>query len=288
MLVLDRRNRGVLMLFVKKADGTTQPYKRAKIITTCLRLHANRETAETIANKIERQIYDGIPTKKILQLIYRYLTDSPVVKHQIDLKKAISLLRPQPDFEQFIRMLLEEYGYTVADSQIVRGKCVEHEIDAIAYRGKKTYLVEIKHHRNHHSYTGLDIPRIAQATLEDLVDGFRLNLNSLNFTKALIVCNTKFSEHATQYAKCKGIDLIGWKTPPNHGLELMIEEKKFLPIPILKRLGTKNKEKLMDNNIILLKQLLAADVDELNKNTRIPKNQLVKTKQTAKELLTNY
>ncbi|MFX0197781.1 MAG: restriction endonuclease [Candidatus Hodarchaeota archaeon] len=276
------------MLFVKKADGTTQPYERAKIINTCLRLRASRETAETIADKIENQLYDGIPTKKILQLIFKYLTDSPAVKHQIDLRKAISLLRPQPDFEQFIRMLLEEYGYTVSDSQIVQGKCVEHEIDAIAYRGDDTYFVEIKHHRNHHSYTGLDIPRIAQATFEDIADGFRLNLNSIHFTKALIVCNTKFSEHATQYAKCKGIDLIGWKTPPNHGLELIIDEKKLLPISILKQLDKRSMNKLMDNHIILLKQLIAADVDDLWKKIRIPKLQLKKVIKTAKEILTNY
>jgi len=276
------------MSFVKKADGTTQPYKRSKIIATCLRLRASKETAETIADIIESQLYDGIPTKKILQMIYKYLTDSPVVKHQIDLRKAISLLRPQPDFEQFIRMILEEYGYTVSDSQIVQGKCVEHEIDAIAHRGDQTYLVEIKHHRNHHSYSGLDIPRIAQATFEDIADGFGLNLNSINFTKALIVCNTKFSEHATQYAKCKGIELIGWKTPPNHGLEQMIEEKKLLPISILKRLEKKSFEKLMDNHIILLKQLIAADVDDLWKKTRIPKIQLEKTTKMVKEILANY
>ncbi len=276
------------MLFVKKADGTTQPYKRAKVITTCLRLRASKETAETIADKIESQLYDGIPTKKILQMIYKYLTDSPMVKHQIDLRKAISLLRPHPDFEQFIRMILEEYGFTVSDSQIVQGKCVEHEIDAIAHRGDKTYLVEIKHHRNHHSYSGLDIPRIAQATFEDIADGFELNLNSFNFTKALIVCNTKFSEHATQYAKCKGIDLIGWKTPPDRGLEQMIEEKKLLPISVLKRLEKKSFEKLMDNHIILLKQIIATDVDELWKKTRIPKIQLEKTIKMAKEILSTY
>jgi len=276
------------MSFVKKADGTTQPFKRAKIISTCLRLRASKETAETIADKIESQLYDGIPTKKILQMIYKYLTDSPVVKHQIDLRKAISLLRPQPDFEQFIRMILEENGYTVSNSQIVQGKCVEHEIDAIAHRGDKTFLVEIKHHRNHHSYSGLDIPRIAQATFEDIADGFELNLNSINFTKALIVCNTKFSEHATQYAKCKGIELIGWKTPPNRGLELMIEEKKLHPITILKRLEKKSFEKLMDNHIFLLKQLIAADVDDLWKKTRIPKIQLEKTTKMAKEILANY
>ena len=110
-------------------------------------MHADREAAEAIADKIESRAYDGIPTQKILQMIFRYLKKHrPAVRHQIDLRMAISLLRPKPDFERFVQMLLEEHGYAVTSNRIIRGKCVEHEIDAIARKGGETYLVEIKHH----------------------------------------------------------------------------------------------------------------------------------------------
>lgn len=275
------------MPVITKADGTKQQYQRKKIIKTCRRLHASKETAELVANQIEKQLYDGIPSKKILQLIFKYLTDPPGVKHQIDLRMAVSLLRSQPDFEQFIQMLLEEYGYAISGNQILRGKCVEHEIDAIAQKDDEMYLVEIKHHSNSHTYSGLDIPRITQATFEDLVDGFNLGLNSVHFTKALIVCNTKFSAHATQYAKCKGIDKIGWKAPPKQGLERMIEAKKFYPVTLLKGLNKKRREKFLDNGIILLNQLITADARELGKKTKIRKDLLERMIIQAQEILSN-
>jgi len=275
------------MKLVTKADGSKQPYQRKKVIKTCRRLRANKETAELVADQIENQLYDGIPSKKILQMIFKYLTDPPGVKHQVDLRMAISLLRSQPDFEQFIQMLLEEYGYTISGNQVLRGKCVEHEIDAVAQKNEETYLVEIKHHSNNHAYSGLDIPRITQATFDDLVDGFNLGLNSINFTKAMIVCNTKFSGHATQYATCKGIDKIGWNAPPKKGLERMIEEKKFYPVTLLKGLSKKRREKLLDKGIILLKQLIAVDAGELAKKTKIRKDLLERAILQAQEIISN-
>jgi len=280
--------KSVPTILVIKADGTRQPFQRGKVINTCLRMHASREAAENIADKIESRVYDGIPTKRVLQMIFSYLKKyRPAVRHQTDLRRAISLLRPKPDFERFVQMLLEEHGYTVSCNQIVRGKCVEHEVDAIAHKGHKTYLVEIKHHFNHHTYTGLDVPRIARATLEDLTEGFSLGLNPINFSKALIVCNTKFSEHAARYARCRGIDHVGWKAPPEHGLERMIEEKKLHPVTFLKGLNKRSREKLMDSGIILLKQLMVHNADELWKKTKIPRNQLEESIKKAKEILSD-
>lgn len=272
--------------WVTKADGTGQAFQKEKIVNTCLRMGASREAAEAIAEKVEGKVYDGIPTKKILQMTFNYLKKyRPAIEHQIDLRKAISLLRPKPDFERFVQMLLEEHGYTVSCNQIVRGRCVEHEIDAIARKGNETYLVEIKHHLDHHAYTGLDVPRIAQATLEDLNEGFDLGLNSISFAKALIFCNTKFSEHAARYAQCRGIDHIGWKAPPDHGLERMIEEGGLHPITLLKGLDQGSREKLADNGILLLRQLVAHEADELSEKIKIPRDHLEKVIKKAKEIL---
>ena len=93
------------MVLVKKVDGTTQKYHRNKVMHTCIRLGANKESAKAIAIAIEGRLYDGIPTKKILQMIYKYLNDKSVLKYQIDLRSAISLLRPKLDFEVYITQL---------------------------------------------------------------------------------------------------------------------------------------------------------------------------------------
>jgi hypothetical protein len=131
----------------------------------------------------------------------------------------------------------------------------------------------------------LDVPRIARATFEDLTEGFNLGLHPIDFSEVLVVCNTKFSEHASWYAKCRGIRQIGWKTPSKQGLERMIEEKKLHPVTILKGLNRSNREKLLDSGLILLKQLISRDVYEMSKKTKISRNQLTESVKKAKEIL---
>jgi transcriptional regulator NrdR family protein len=43
-------------IWVTKADGTRQLFKRQKIVNTCLRMHTSREVAELIANAVEKRI----------------------------------------------------------------------------------------------------------------------------------------------------------------------------------------------------------------------------------------
>lgn len=273
-------------LFVTKYDGTKQLFNREKIIKTCIRLGASREISEEIAKKIEMNIYNEIETKKVLKMIFRQVSKyKPVIKHIISLRASLSLLKSRPDFEQYIQILLSEYGYEVTPNQIVKGKCVEHEVDAIVGKNGETYIVEVKHHRNFHARTGLDETRIARAILEDVNEGFELGLNDLKIDKAMIVCNTKYSEHAKRYAECRGIPQIGWSSPPYGGLQTLIEEKKLYPITYLKGLKTADSEKLTAVGIILLRQLTEMRLEELVKTTGISKKLLELTIEKAKTIL---
>jgi len=270
------------MISVVKADGRREPFDRKKIIRTCLRMNSTQEQAEEVANRIENESYDNIHTKKILSMIFKYLRKyKPELKHQIDLRKAISLLRPKPDFELFVAWLLREEGYEVISNQIIPGKCVEHEIDAIARKGKETVYVEVKHHVNPHTYTGVDDFLKAQASFDDLNEGYEECKNSIKFDKILLVCNTKISDHARRYSECKGIEYMAWKSP-KRSLERIIEEKKLYPITILKNLDRKTQERFGDRGIILLKQLLEKDVEKLWKKTKISKIKLKKMIDNAK------
>ncbi|MBN2259841.1 MAG: hypothetical protein JW702_04825, partial [Clostridiales bacterium] len=96
-----------MTVFVTKFDGTKQLYNREKILKTSMRMGASKLVAESIADHIETRLYDGIETKKILQMIFRKLKKhKPSVKHQIDLRRALGLLQSAPDFELFVQMLL--------------------------------------------------------------------------------------------------------------------------------------------------------------------------------------
>jgi len=251
-----------------------------------MRLGATREAAEVVADKVEARVYDGIETRKILQMIFRYMKrHRPAVGHRIDLRKALSLLNPAPDFERYVQLLLSEHGYEVTSNRIVRGRCVEHEVDAVARKDGKTCIVEVKHHFKPHTPIGLDVSRISWAVLEDVNEAYRLGLNSLKVDYALIVCNTKLSEHAKRYAECKGIHHIGWGSPHGMDLQTMIEQKKFYPVTLLKGVNVDTRNRLTSAGVILLRQLVESNVKELRKETEIPRKTLEQLSSNARVLL---
>ena len=275
-----------LSSYVTKADGTTQLFEKEKVVNTCLRMGATKNVAELVASKVESKIYDGIDTRKILQMIFKFLRKhKPVIRHQIDLRKALSLFNPAPEFEHYIQILLHENGYDVTPNQIVKGRCVEHEIDAVARKNGKTCLVEIKHHYNYHTTTGLDVSRISRAVFEDVTEGYELGLNSLKIDFSMIVCNTKLSEHARRYADCRGISHIGWGSPTNRDLQAMISKNKLYPITLLKKLNAQDRHQLASNQIILLRDLIEKRPSELQKLTGIYKEKLQGIIRNAREIM---
>ena len=121
-----------LGVFVNKANGYKQQFDRGKVVATCLRMGATPEVAAQIAEKVERDLYEGISTGQILQMIFRYLRSyKPAVKYRFDLRRALSLMEPKPEFETFIRVLLAHSGFEVEGNRVLRGKCGEHEVDAL-------------------------------------------------------------------------------------------------------------------------------------------------------------
>jgi hypothetical protein len=194
-------------------------------------------------------------------------------------------MRPKPDFERFIQILLSEHGYEVTPNQIIRGKCVEHEVDAVVRKNGKAYMVEVKHHYNYHTPTGLDVSRIARAVFEDITEGFALGLHSLKIDEAMIICNTKLSNHAKRYTECRGIHHIGWGSPINSDLRIMIQKKKVYPVTYIKGLNKELREKLSNAGIILLKHLVTEELENIKRKTRIPKKNIESLAEKAHMLL---
>ena len=275
-----------MVIYAIKADGSRQVFDKEKIVKTCLSMGASQQVANDVANRIEFRVYDGIRTKKILDMIFEDLGRVlPRVGYHIDLRTALSMVKPKPDFELFVQALLREYGYEVSPSQIIRGKCGEHEVDAVAKREGRTYIVEAKHHFEHHTVTGLDIPRIARATVEDIRDGFKEGLTTIDVDNAIVVCNTRFSEHAERYSECRGIELIGWGYPLGHGIERMIYEKKLYPLAYLRSLGAAQRDSLAATGIILVKDLVTSNSGELARKTGLPADVIERVVREARTIL---
>jgi hypothetical protein len=272
-----------LGVFVTKADGSKQLFGKEKVVRTCLRMGASRQVAFEVAEKVEERLYDGISTQIILRMIFRFMRKyKPEVGHLFDLRKGLSLMSPKPEFELFVQVLLRHNGFEVSPNQVLKGKCVGHEVDAIAKKDGVTYFVEAKHHLSYHSLTGLDESRIARAILEDVSEGSTLGTNDWKIDRAMIVTNTRYSEHAMQYGKCRNILQIGWSSPENLGLQNMIESKKLYPLSCLRGLGSETRMRFVEAGIVLIKQLFSENLYQLATKTKLPQDDLREIAEKAK------
>jgi len=277
---------GGRVINVMKFNGSLQPFDRGKIARTCVRMGADPALAEHVADRIEADAYEGITTKRVMQLIFAALRRRiPEMRHRIDMRTAIAMMRPKPDFEMFAAQLLRAYGYKTQSNRIIRGKCVEHEIDAIAENGKDVFYVEVKHHLNAHTFTGVDVFLQACATFEDLVDGYKAGANSIPFTKAMLFTNAKMSDHALQYADCRGIRYVSWDEPRGRSLGGIIDEQRLYPITLLRDLDSGTQAMLGDAGIVTLMQLVETPEAELLRRTHVRKELLRMLVRAASELL---
>ena len=272
-----------MAVLVTKADGSKQLFDEEKIVRTCLRMGASREDAVQIAQKVERRLYEGISTRKILQMIYSLMRkQKPAVKHLFDLKYGISLMEPKPEFEAFIRILLVHSGFKVEPNTILRGLCGEHEADAIATKDGVTHFVEVKHHSSYHALTGLDESRIARAILEDVTEGYSHGLTRIKIDRAMIVTNTRYSKHAINYGRCRDILQVGWSSPEFLGLREMVEKHKLYPLSCLRGISAKVRLRLVEAGIVLIKQLLEQDLRYLERKTELPRETVLSIMEKAR------
>ncbi|MFB0543944.1 MAG: ATP cone domain-containing protein [Candidatus Bathyarchaeia archaeon] len=245
------------MVNVIKWDGRKEPFQRKKVQRTLLRVGAPPEVAEKIARQIEEEAYEGITTKEILDMIFQRLEKyEPAVTFRKDLRTALGEMRPQPDFEEYVRIVLRAHGYKVTSERVIQGFCVSHEIDGIAEKDGETIYLEVKHHSEPHIYTPFDVTLATKAKWDDIKEGFKKGLNNQSFDRVLMVCNSRLTEHARKYSACVGIDHLGWNCPEGHGFDRFIEEKKLYPVTLLKSLTEEERDKLSDNGILTLRQLV--------------------------------
>lgn len=239
------------VLYVTKADGRKEEFSEGKIIKTCTRSGVSLSTAKNIAKKIASSVVNGVTTHKIYTMILDELDKTSGSLFM--LREAVANLDPV-SFELFIKKILEAHGYRCTWNKLIKGMYVEHQIDIIAVR-EKMFLVECKRHFNPHRFTGLGICLQVESRLNDVMTGSRNDKNNYKFDTAWVVTNTKFSDHAKEYAKGVGIRLTGWRYENEYALEKLIQAKKIFPVTVLKADASLHRY-LLNKKIITLQDLL--------------------------------
>jgi len=266
------------MTWIVNATGDREEFDASKVFRTCMRAGAEKEISERIAAEVTSQVRDGMSTRRILKITLRLLErfEDPHVVAKYDLKGAIMRLGPAGfPFETFLAEVLEAYGYTVKFRQIVRGACITHEVDVIATEKKsgQTAMIECKYRNASGDYVGIKDVLYTYARFLDLQDGCKAG-KCERFDQVWLATNTKFSSDSIEYAMCKGMRLLGWRYPKGGSIEEMTEAKKLYPITILRGLDSASQKRLSAANLVLCKDLIERNEEELRSATGIPSRQL--------------
>ncbi len=272
-------------MWVVKASGETEKFEPDKIKRTCLRAGASEELADKIVREVTKKVRDGTSTKEILEITLRLLRkEKPHVAARYDLKGAMFRLGPAGFvFEHFIGEVLKEYGYQTKVHSMLRGFCVTHEIDVIATKDSKNYMIECKYHNLPGIYTSVREILYTYARFLDLVDGSKQELCQ-SFECPWLICNTKFSDEVIQYAQCKGIRITGWSYPEGSSLGDLIEERKLYPITMIRSLDADSMEKLSSSDFIMAIDLLRKPLKEISDMTKISLKKLRMFSEEAKKI----
>lgn len=244
---------------VIKANKQKEPFSEEKVMQSIGRARIPQSLqAETLAH-VKTKLYDGISTEEIYQHILEFLDASPhpYSKARYSLKESIMMLGPTGyPFEDFISQLLESDGYKTKVRQILSGKCITHEIDVVAEKDGKTAMIEAKFHNSPGIRSEVHVALYTHARFEDI------KLKN-NLDEAWLVTNTKTTIDANLYAQCSDMKVLSWDYPQGAGLRELIERTQLYPVTMLTSLSQANKVSLLNNHIVLCKQI-AADKNVLN------------------------
>ena len=270
-----------------KASGEKEKFSKKKLYQSLKRIGAQHSLAEKVSKEITKKVSPGISSGKILnQVTSRLKKESPVLAARYSLKKAIMEMGPTGfPFERYVAEILRQYDYNTKVGKIVKGYCVDHEIDVVAEKEKKHFMIECKYHNSRGNYSDIKVALYTYARFLDVKSAWeQVPDHKYFFHQVWLVTNTRCTNEAIRYAKCVGLKIISWRYPRNESLEYLIEKKGLYPITVLLSLTKDAKEKLAEKRLVLAKDLLKYSINNLAKITGLKLNIIEKLQEEAKKL----
>jgi ATP cone domain-containing protein/restriction endonuclease len=242
---------------VKKSSGDIVPFSIEKLELSLFRAGASPDLSQHIIKKITDDYVEGITTRNIHNKAFHMLRNasySYAAKYKM--KQAILELGPSGyPFEEYISYLLQYQGFTTEVGLIMNGNCVRHEVDVYAKNEEKEIIIECKHHRTYSYKSDIKVALYVHARSLDIINQLK-EVNPDKKYRTWLVTNTRFSKDAIAYGKCQDMYLLSWDYPINGNLPDRIALSGLYPISCLCSLTKKEKQLLLDKEIVLCRQIL--------------------------------
>ena len=246
--------------WVVKADGEREIFDQVKLRDSLRRSGANEDAISAVVTKILSEMKDGMPTGQIYRHAFALLRrQHRGAAAQYNLRSAIRELGPSGfPFEQYVGEIFRSKGYEVQVDLIVQGWCVDHEVDVSARKDGMHILVECKFHNEEGFKTDLKVALYVRERFNDIQKKHESTKNEKEkFHEGWLVTNTKLTSKAIQYSQCAGLTVVGWNYPKKGNLQDLINETKLYPITALTTLSVSDKRRLINSNIVLVRDLFS-------------------------------
>jgi hypothetical protein len=244
---------------VVKYSGDTVDFNSNKLLKSLLKAGANPEQAQHIISTISAQLFDGMATKQIYKMAFALLKkNSNAHAARYNLREAIRMLGPAGFyFEKYIARLFESEGYKTKTNLVLQGKCVTHEIDVLIQKDSEMGMVECKFHAGREVASDVKVPMYILSRFNDLKTKSHSFFDSKSpLTSCWIVTNNRFTADAITFANCSGLQLLSWNYPENNCLKSKTDQNKLYPITCLTTLSLAEKEHLLQEELLLVKDIL--------------------------------
>tara|TARA_R110002072_G_scaffold166080_1_gene319298 strand:+ start:5558 stop:6376 length:819 start_codon:yes stop_codon:yes gene_type:complete len=264
-------------------SGEKAEFDKSKLKHSLERSGASDLVIQKVINEVTLSLYDGITTKEIYKKAFDLLrkTSQPSTAARYKLKKAIMELGPTGfPFEKFVGKILSYEGFKTQVGVIVKGHCVNHEIDVIAQKNNQHFMIECKFHSDAGRYCNVKIPLYIQSRFKDVEAQWAKQSGHDNkFHQGWVVTNTRFSGDAIQYGRCVDLYLLSWDHPIKDSLKERIDRSGLHPITCLTTLTKNEKQQLLDKGIVLCTDLISHPklINSLEISKRRQKNILHET-----------
>lgn len=218
---------------------------------------AGNQDQERIVKEVKSRLYDGISTRQIYKMAFGLLKqESHKIAGRYSLKNAIMEMGPTGyPFEVFVGKIFESMGYQVETGVMIQGSCIQHEVDVVARKPGEMVMIECKFHSDNRTKSSVQVPLYIQSRFLDVRAVWEKEYGADIRYSGGVVTNTRFSEDAEKYGQCAGLMLVSWDYPMDKGLKYWIDKTGLHPVTSLISLSKKNKQQLLEQEIVLCSQL---------------------------------
>lgn len=244
---------------IVKHSGDIVDFNSEKLKSSLLKSGANSDVVNDILKSIRKELYEGIPTKKIYKMAFALLKkEANAHAARYNLRSALQLLGPSGFFfEKYIARLFQAEHFETKLNLTLQGKCVSHEIDVLIKKNNLISMVECKFHAGREAVSDVKVPMYILSRFNDLKDKeYSIFSKKDSISKCWIVTNNRFTSDAIAFAKCSGLNLLSWNYPELNNLKTKNDFDYLYPVTCLTTLSLGEKDKLLILDVLLVKEIV--------------------------------